>query len=238
MPRIEKKHTKDSKDREVLSLYKELKLCYEHIRQTRKTEPINPPERHGYEKTLVVREDLAKSEDNSLYQKCLSIVNNTVVDLKDNKFEYYNYKTKKYEVKHVTPNSLTPKKWEAIQESLTARQKDLFVERYILHTSYVGIYYIHVWEFTRPWAFVEVIKPHYEYYRVIEDEKLLARVDELYKIVYHDTIMCRKLGHLLGWGKNSRDWIYSKVFLKEKEGRKDFQNQIRAHMLGENNEDD
>ena len=236
MPRAERKNTKDSKDKEVLSLYKELSKCYENLRQTTITEPLNPPERHGYEKTLALSEEIAKSEDSSFYQRCLAIVNHTIVDLKSNKFEYYDREQKKYVVRKIGPRNLTPREWDKIKENLTARQRDLFSERWKSHTNFYGTYYEHFWEFTRPWAFVEVIKPHYEYFKVIEDEKLLARIDELYDILYRDTVMCRKLWHLMGWGQNSRDWNHAKVFLKEKEGRKDFQDQVRRHMLGEDDE--
>lgn len=210
MPRLEKRHTKESRDKELLSLYAEYNKTSEKLRQSIVKIPLDPPRRRGWEKVLILREDIAKSDEAKVYLGILPFIfKNPIVSYEDKEFLYLDIKTKQYKVKRAVTSYVEPKVWDSeVKNRLTLKQQSLFELKRVRFQSWRDSIYRKVMVFTKPWVFVEYLQPHYEYFDIVVDQVLQKAYDHLHKLIWSNTENYNRLKHLKGWNWDRNDDWY------------------------------
>lgn len=187
------------------------------------------PVRSGYVRFMVLREDVARSEDARLYAPLLAELQKYQYS-KNKDFLKKDYKTGKMVSMEYEPKQITHKRWNELNSGpnkLTAKQVAMFDQFWIQDRDYRGRMLKsgkYVWVFKKMWAFKIKVQPNYITHRMLINPKLESELKELYDKIYGSAYLGPKVFKLMGWKWTSDrdDWektrtkILERIIEKEK----------------------
>lgn len=223
--RRQKKFDKFENEKELISLWKKQARLMKGKRSLNWIE-LPKPERWGYKRFFVLREDIAKSREAEFYKGILKLVQNTVL-CRDKKFEAKDYetKTRKPIIQHIA--SIGHSDWNKLdaEGKLTNKQKMMFTQVWKTNKGGRGGYW--VFEFNKPWMFVTKIQPHYITHRILINPQLESEIRELENKIERNNLW-PKIGKLKGW-RSYRGYMAEKNDLIEKETDKMFKKELEGY---------
>src|SRR5574343_1113046 len=157
---------KNKEEKEIIALWRKKIRLLASRRNMNKVE-LEKPIRWGYKKFFTLREDIARSPDAKVYLGILPYVQNTIYCRRKD-FTQKSYKTKKMVEMEHSLNSISHKKWNEIESTLTPKQKSLF-EKYWHQNKYAKNAGEWKYRLIKTWMFVPKIEPHYKTHELILD---------------------------------------------------------------------
>lgn len=149
-----------SRDRQLREIYEEYRKWCKISWQQPLVELAKPIQK-GYVKSFTLRDDIARRDDADVFWAILKKVNSYVYS-KDQEFKVT---TKKKNVLFVTDKEHVPaviKDQDMENWNPPDRIKKYFARVEVEHTTSYGSFKTVHWQFTKPWMFAAVIKPHYQ----------------------------------------------------------------------------
>lgn len=193
--RRQKRMDKFENEKDLISLWKKKIKLMDGKLALNKVE-LPKPERAGYVRTFVLRDDFAKSKEANFLNGLLKLVQTSVVS-RDKKFEYKDYKTKTKKPIYQGLHEIDQKEWnKLIEKGLTEKQQSYFERRWKNNRLNKGGYW--AWEFTKPFMFVYKVQPHYITHRIMIDPALDSELQELSNRIERQNLY-PKIGKILGW---------------------------------------
>ena len=183
------------------------------------------PERSGYEKKFIIRQDVAKGFPNELkvYQDILNRCND-VVGCSDKNFMKKNAQTKKKEPIVLKLKYILPHEW---RELPTDKHRSQFV--FVIKEDLKGKKF-HAYEVRDPWMFVEQIKPHYITHRLVIDPQLDSELALIENKIERNNLW-PAFAKLMGWRGNFKDWknerenvLIKSIMIANNQERQDYMN--------------
>ena len=219
--KIDRKFQKKDSEKELISLWRKyMKLC-QADRVWHKIE-LEKPEKWGYRKVLILRDDVSRSDDSRFYNEILIHINNTIYS-RTKVFETKDHKTRKKIPLILEPKYITHKKWNEI--NLTDKQRALFEKRWKNTNQYNKKQGEWVFEFTKPWMFVEKLETHYITHKTILDPQLEMDMKQTWNKIERNNLM-PAISKAMGWSnKGYKDWVDIKNKFLKREDNKDLKNE-------------
>jgi len=174
------------------------------------------PIRHGYKRSFVLRDDVARSDDAKILREVLKEIQHVQFS-KNKEFEYRNYTDRKMKPMEHEPNPIEHKKWNELQKKSAtfkiARVIDMFEEIWIANRDFRGRIMKsgrNVFVFRKRWMLAEKVEPNYMTHRFIINPQLESELQELHNhIVNHN--LERKLSKATSRSSSWRDdWAETK----------------------------
>jgi len=211
--RRQRRMDKFENEKELISLWKKKWRLMQGKRSLNWVE-LPKPERWGYKRFFVMREDVAKSKEADFYRGILKMIQNTILS-RDKKFEYKDYKTKTKKPILQEVAGIDHKEWNKLLAAgkLTTKQQNCFEKRWKMHKYGRGGSW--VFEFKKPWMFVTKTQPHYITHRIVINPQLESELQELSNRIERQNLE-PKISKLMGWSSYS-EWKIAKKLLIEKE---------------------
>lgn len=213
----QRKFDKQKEEKSILGLWRKQTRLWNAKRNLNKIE-LEKPRRHGYKRFFILRDDVAKGRDASIYRPLLKYLQ-TFVYCKDKKFLRKDYKTKKMVPIEQSIQSIDHRSYNKIEPTLTEKQKVLF-ERYWRQNPINPKNGEWRYRFKKPWMFVEKIEPHYITHVIEIDPTLESQLREILNKIEANNMM-PKINKMMGWNKNYDDYetirhkLMSKIIDKE-----------------------
>lgn len=204
---------KQKQDKEAIALWRKKIRLMNSKRNMNKVE-LEKPIRWGYKKFFVLREDVAKGPDAKVYLGVLPYIQNTIY-CKRKDFTKKSYKTKKMVEMEHSLNDISHKKFNEISETLTLKQRSLFV-KYWYTTKYHSKTIGGEWRYRlmKDWMFVPKIDVHYVTHQLILDPLLESELAEIENRIYRDGIWNKIVKHAFGGSYYDRDDLRKKLIDK------------------------
>ncbi len=182
---------------------------------------LDPPLRDGWEKSLVLRADIAARDDVSIYLKLLSTVNQTVYSQNKN-FMKRSWVSKATEFVRVEPKEFTDSEFA---KDVSDDLKKFFVRIHKIDTRWYGNIERDIWCVSTPYIFEEKIKKHYKTRIRLFDSEIKSRLKEIDNHIETSGLQ-HKFWKMKGWRsyKRSEGFLADKVERKEKMLKKDLEN--------------
>ena len=154
---------------------------------------LDKPEPWGWEKVLVLRDDIAKRKDAKFFKELLELVNHKVVN-NNKSFIVRNYSTGKKAEVFVEPKTFDEKDLEKIPEKFRS-----YFTLEAAETRHWGSFYrkYYQWTLNKPYLFKEKIQKHYVTRKQLHDPDLESQIDEIEHYVYSNGLWS-KWYHMLG----------------------------------------
>lgn len=154
---------------------------------------LDKPERYGYKKFYVIREDVKKGFPNMLpvYTDILKMCN-LEIHSRDKKFLVKDWKTGKKVQAQLQLKYIMPRQWEQLPSDKHREQFIMTLERDYRNKQYQA------YRVRDPWMFVEQMKPYYITHRLVIDPKLDRELREIENKITTNGLM-PALGKALGW---------------------------------------
>ncbi len=205
--RRQKRMDKFKTEKELISLWKKKWRLMEGKRSYNKVE-LPKPERWGYKRFFVLREDVEKSKEANFFKGILKIVQNVLLS-RDRKFEYKDYKTKTKKPILQEIRSIDHREWNKLiaENKLTEKQKSFFEQKWKSNERGGGGRW--VFEFKKPWVFVTKVQIHYITHRIIIDPQLESELRELSNRIERQNLE-PKISKIMGWKNGWRDFVDAK----------------------------
>ena len=202
----------DKKDNEkdLISLWKKKIKLMQGKHALNKVE-LPKPERWGYKRFFVLREDVANSKEAEFYKGILKLVQNTVLS-RDKEFLYKDYKTKKKLPIEQHIGNISHKDWNKMiaENKLTAKQQACFELRWYFNKNGKSGFY--VYELIKDYMFVYKVQPHYITHRFIINPQLESELKELSNRIEKQNLW-PKIGKVFGWSNGWKDYADAKAKL-------------------------
>ena len=203
--RLEKKST----EKKLLALWRKQSRLYEARRNYNKIE-LEKPERRGYKRFFVLRDDIARGKEAEFFKGLLKLVQNTYLS-RDKKFLRKDYKTKKKVPIEQSIRSVGHKEFNKL--NLSAKQKSFFKQ--VWKTDYRGMNGAFYYEFEKDWMFVMKIEPHYITYKIEIDPKIESEIARLRNHIDSQNLL-PQISKIMGWKYGWKDFYdYKKRLLEE-----------------------
>ena len=206
--RRQKRMNKDESEKKLVALWNKRTRLREgqHYEWVQLPKPV----RAGYERFFVLRDDIVRSPDVSVYRPLLQWVNTTVTS-RNKDFMYKDWKTKKKKPIEQSIKSISHTDWiKKVEPTLTVKQKSMFLPVWHHNTTRrngktvmaPGGYW--TYEFQKSWVFVYKIQPYFHTHAVIINPQIESELKEIYnRIETHH--LWPKFIKIFGWDDN-RDW--------------------------------
>lgn len=186
------------------------------------------PERWGYKRFFVLREDVAKSREAAFYSGILKLVQHTILS-RDKKFEYKDYKTKTKKPIIQDVNVIDHKDWNKLvsENKITSKQQSFFEQ--IWKTNPGGRGGRWVFAFKKPWMFTLKTQPHYITHRILLDPKLESELTELSNRIDRQNLL-PKISKIMGWKYGWKDYYDQKKKIIENETDKILKEELEGFV--------
>lgn len=208
--RIDKKEEEKS----LISLWKKKMKLLEGKRSFNKVE-LPKPERWGYKRFFILRDDIAKSRDSLFYNQLLVHIQNVILS-RDKKFEYKDYKTKKRLPIHQELKPIDHKDWNKLIKDGKLSDKQQACFQQVWKQNKFGKGGSYVFEFTKPWMFVLRTEPYYLTHRTVVNPQLESELRELSNKIDSQNLM-PKISKVMGWSNGYHEFknVIQSIILKE-----------------------
>lgn len=227
---------KKESEKELIALWKR-KMRLSDGRRALNWVELSKPEKWGYKRFFVLREDVAKSREADFLNGLLKLVQSTVIS-RDKKFERKDYKTKKKMPIHQEINYIDHKTWNKLiaDGKLSEKQQSFFEKRWKMNRFGRGGFW--AFEFSKPWMFVTAIAPHYITHRMIIDPQLESEIKELSNRIETQNLW-PKISKAFGFSNNGwKDYVNRIQKILEDETEKMIMTEIDAHRTRYDDIDD
>jgi hypothetical protein len=210
--RRQKRMDKKENEKDLISLWKKKMKLMQGKRALNWVE-LSKPERWGYKRFFVLREDVAKSREAEFLKGILKLVQNTVFS-RDKKFEYKDYKTKKKLPIEQSVGFIAHKDWNKLiaENKLTEKQKNCFEVRWRFNKGGKSGYWVYV--LIKDYMFVTKVQLHYVTHRLIINPQLESELKELSNRIETQGLW-PKISKVFGWSNGCKDYIDAKKKLIE-----------------------
>jgi hypothetical protein len=201
-------------EKELISIWKKKWRLMQGKRALNWVE-LPKPERWGYKRFFVLREDVAKSREANFYAGILKLIQNTVLS-RDKKFEYKDYKTKTKKPIMQYVKDIDLREWNKLIAAgkLTDKQQSFFERKWKNNPGNRGGYW--TFEFKKPWVFEMKRQPHYITHRILIDPKLESELTELSNRIERQNLT-PKISKIMGWKYGWKDFYDRKKMIIENE---------------------
>jgi hypothetical protein len=199
-------------EKELISIWKKKNRLMQGKRALNLVE-LPKPERWGYKRFFVLREDVAKSREAAFFQGILKLIQSTIIS-RDKKFEYKDYKTKTKKPIMQYVKDIDLRSWNKLiaEGKLTDKQQSFFERKWKNNPGNKGGYW--VYEFKKPWVFELRKQPHYITHRILLDPKLESELTELENRIDRQNLL-PKISKIMGWKYGWRDFYDRKKMIIE-----------------------
>jgi hypothetical protein len=200
--RRQKRLDKFENEKDLIATWKKKNRLYQGKRALNWVE-LPKPERRGYKRYFVLREDVAKSKEANFYRTILSFIQKTVL-CRDKNYEYKDHtsKAKKPIMQYVKDIDLREWNKLVLENKLTPKMQMQFERKWKTTTPNRGHW---VYEFKKPWVYAFKIAPHYITHRILINPQLESELRELENRIEKQNLM-PKISKIMGWRNGYRDF--------------------------------
>lgn len=171
--RRQRRFDKEDAEAELRKIWREQERLW-MAKRTKNWIELEKPERRGYVRFFVLRQDIAKSKEANFYNLLLKHIQEYVY-CRDKKFLRKDYKTKKMVPIEQYLKPIEHKDWNKL--NFSEKQKACFDKRWKQNKFGKGGKF--VYEFIKDWMFVMKIEPYYITKKLILDPQLESRYKEI-----------------------------------------------------------
>lgn len=202
--RQDKRHSKKSKEKELIALERRLNQLWE-AKRAYKLVKLDKPIPWGWKRKFTLREDVKGRSDIKIIREILDRVNSTVY-CRNRKFLQYNYKTDKYEPMSHGTKSIPENKW-----SFPESYKRFFDFRVKERKGHFCVLIDKGYHFKFDWMLVTKTEPHFATHVIIPDGELESELKKINNKMDRDMLWA-KLAKIHGhsfhykdrWGSNEK----------------------------------